>query len=430
MDVTLGERIRELRQKKGLTQSQLANGLATPSMLSQIESGRARPSYKLLAQIADRLEVPLEQLITDVDLNLKFTSTQKMARAMVVSKDYAAAIPLLHELLDAPYGTVSRTEVLFNLAEAYLHTGDLEQAEKWFAELKYLAVLRQDHHALTRVMLQIGQISMERKQYQLAIYQWQQALSELEKMQEVDLIMKESILFRLGQAHSKLGKIGEAVEYYQKALHVCEGADNLYKLGRLYMELAQSHKRIGNLQQSVTYAERAAHVYETLDRVAMKTMLDMECAIVYGQTGREQEAIQLLQTVIVKFQEMGKQTDVGVAFVELARIQFQLGDIDQAEENCQVARTLLPELHLYQAYVNRILGQVALKKENRSDAIRRFERAADCFKSMDQVDEWEQTMYDLSRLYQEEQKPESALLVMDALRNFTRKVLAERGIVL
>ena len=427
---SLGHRIRELRLKKGLTQVELSKGISTPSMVSQVESNRARPSYKMLAQIANRLEVPLEQLISDVDLNLKFTSTQKMARAMVASKDYAAAIPLLHELLDAPHGAVSRFEVMFDLAEAYLNTGALEQSEKWFHEVKDLAVMRQDHYVMTRVLLRIGQISMERRQYQLALYQWQQALDELEKAGETDVILKESILYRLGQAHSKLGKVGDAVECYEQALQFCEGANNLSKLGKLYMELAKSHQRSGNLEQSGQYAERAAHVYEMLDQVAMKTMLDIECAIVYGQTGRQQEAIELLHSVIVKFQDMGKQTEVGEAFVELARIQYHLGDMDQAEENCQVARTMLPELHPYQAWVNRILGQIALANGHRDEAIRRFERAADCFKSMEQVDEWEQTMYDLSRLYQEDHKPEKVIVILDSLRNFTRKVLSDRGIVL
>jgi hypothetical protein len=64
------------------------------------------------------------------------------------------------------------------------------------------------------------------------------------------------------------------------------------------------------------------------------------------------------------------------------------------------------------------------------EAVRRFERAADCFKSMDHVAEWEQTMYDLSRLYQEEQQPEQVICILDAMRNFTRHVLNERGIVL
>lgn len=97
------------------------SGLATPSMLSQIESDRARPSYRLLVQIANRLEVPLEQLISDVDMNLKFTSTQKMARAMVASKDYASAIPFLHELLDAPSVLYQgRKSCLISLSPIYI----------------------------------------------------------------------------------------------------------------------------------------------------------------------------------------------------------------------------------------------------------------------------------------------------------------------
>ena len=419
-----------MRLKKGMTQAELVKGICTPSMCSQVESDRARPSYKMLAQIADRLEVSLEKLISDVDLNLEIMSTIKMARAMVASKDYTAAIPLLLELIDAPKGIVSRMEVLSNLAESYLLTGELNQAEKWFAELKDLAVLRQDHHALTRVLFQSGQISMERKQYELATYQLRQALSELDKLQETDTMLHERILFRLGKAYARIGKIGEAVEYYQRASLLCEETDDLYKLGRLYKELAQSHRRIGNLDQSVHFAERAAHIYEMLDRIAMKTILEMECAIVYGQTGRDQEAIQLLQTVIVKLQDIGKQTEVGMAFVELAKIKLQTKDIAQAEEHCHAARTLLPELHAYQAWVNRILGEVALDKGYREEAIRRFERAADCFKSMDQVAEWEQTMYDLSRLYQVEQMLDKVISTLDTLRNFTRHVLTERGIVL
>ena len=130
--LTLGQRIRDLRMKKGFTQTELARGICTASLVSQCESDRAKPSYKTLAQFADRLEVSLEQLISGIEMNLKFTSTQKMARAMVVSKDYTAAIPLLRELIDAPNGIISRKEVLLDLAEAYLYTSDLEQAEKWF----------------------------------------------------------------------------------------------------------------------------------------------------------------------------------------------------------------------------------------------------------------------------------------------------------
>ena len=161
-----------MRMIKGLTQSELAKGICTASLVSQCESDRAKPSYKTLAQFAERLETSLEQLISDVDMNLKFTSTQKMARAMVLSKEYATAIPLLHELLLAPPWAISRTEVLHDLADSYRQTGDLEQAETYYTELKDWAVLRQDSQTLTIVLLHIGEISMERKQYQLVFFLW------------------------------------------------------------------------------------------------------------------------------------------------------------------------------------------------------------------------------------------------------------------
>ena len=96
---SLGQRIRELRLRKGLTQIDLAAGLCTPSMISQIESDRARPSYKMLFAISERLDVPLERLLVDVELNLEVVSTYKMARAMVLAKEYQAAMPLLEELI-------------------------------------------------------------------------------------------------------------------------------------------------------------------------------------------------------------------------------------------------------------------------------------------------------------------------------------------
>ncbi|MFQ5896684.1 MAG: helix-turn-helix domain-containing protein [Candidatus Methylomirabilia bacterium] len=59
----VGERIRVLRQERGLQQRQLAekSGL-TPSMVSQIESGRLTPSLHTLGKLAASLGVPIASL--------------------------------------------------------------------------------------------------------------------------------------------------------------------------------------------------------------------------------------------------------------------------------------------------------------------------------------------------------------------------------
>ena len=60
---SLGERIRRLRAESALQQRQLAEKAAlTPSMVSQIESGRLTPSLHTLGRIATALGVPIATL--------------------------------------------------------------------------------------------------------------------------------------------------------------------------------------------------------------------------------------------------------------------------------------------------------------------------------------------------------------------------------
>ncbi len=63
--MTLGERIRQVRRQKGLSQSALAGEAITRNMLSLIESGRAQPSVPTLLYLAERLGVPAGTLLED-----------------------------------------------------------------------------------------------------------------------------------------------------------------------------------------------------------------------------------------------------------------------------------------------------------------------------------------------------------------------------
>lgn len=63
MDVKdFGSRLRQMRLKAGLSQSDLALGIMSPSHISLMESGRRSPSPELLEQLAERLGVTPEYL--------------------------------------------------------------------------------------------------------------------------------------------------------------------------------------------------------------------------------------------------------------------------------------------------------------------------------------------------------------------------------
>ena len=65
----IGERIKEMRKKRGLTQSELAEalGLETVSAISKIENGNLgrQPTFWKLAAIAKELGCSLDELIDE-----------------------------------------------------------------------------------------------------------------------------------------------------------------------------------------------------------------------------------------------------------------------------------------------------------------------------------------------------------------------------
>lgn len=65
--MTCGETIRQLREKKGISQSDLAKavGYKTRSSIAKIETGDSDPSQKMLVKIANVLEVSPGELIRD-----------------------------------------------------------------------------------------------------------------------------------------------------------------------------------------------------------------------------------------------------------------------------------------------------------------------------------------------------------------------------
>src|SRR4051794_39019566 len=65
---SIGERLRRLRQDRGLSQRELASQGVSYAYISRIEAGARRPSVKALRQLARKLNVSPEYLETGSDL--------------------------------------------------------------------------------------------------------------------------------------------------------------------------------------------------------------------------------------------------------------------------------------------------------------------------------------------------------------------------
>ena len=139
----IGERIRAVRIKRGMTQAQLAGGDITRNMLSRIENGAALPSLPTLCAIADRLGVPAGALLGDLGDYVGWHTARELESLLSAKKyekiidkctgDEAAEIgdEIGDTLCKAYIGNAVRLYKLGKLTEA---ENDLAKAERLCAE--------------------------------------------------------------------------------------------------------------------------------------------------------------------------------------------------------------------------------------------------------------------------------------------------------
>src|SRR5690242_19571902 len=103
---TLGDRLRELRVRRGLSQSGLARDLVSPSYVSLIEAGKRLPEREILRAFADRLGTTPEYLETGVD-----AATAREELLALRYADLALANGQVQEALDR-YDKLARSSLL------------------------------------------------------------------------------------------------------------------------------------------------------------------------------------------------------------------------------------------------------------------------------------------------------------------------------
>ena len=75
--MTLGQKIKNARKAKRITQERLAKGKITRNMISRIESGQANPSLETIKHIANELAIPVSYFLSEDDDLLFYEKSEK-----------------------------------------------------------------------------------------------------------------------------------------------------------------------------------------------------------------------------------------------------------------------------------------------------------------------------------------------------------------
>ena len=91
--MTLGQKLRQARQARGLTQAQVVGDRITRNMLSQLENDLASPSVATLEYLASVLDVKLSWLLADEQEQARMERRQQL-HARLRAGDYAGCLAL------------------------------------------------------------------------------------------------------------------------------------------------------------------------------------------------------------------------------------------------------------------------------------------------------------------------------------------------
>ena len=135
-EMTLGQKIRELRLSKQMTQKELAGDFITRNMLSQIENDSATPSMKTMEYLAKSLEKPIGYFLDKGHSEIHLSHLIGKLIECNEADDYESSILLLdEELTEHPIWADNKIimDLYVNshmyLASNYMETGDYKKAK-------------------------------------------------------------------------------------------------------------------------------------------------------------------------------------------------------------------------------------------------------------------------------------------------------------
>jgi transcriptional regulator with XRE-family HTH domain len=157
---TLGQRIRQLRQERGMSLAKVAGGDFSRAFLNQVELGKSQPSTRVLRVIANRLGAPVEYLLEGSTPSLDRQVAVERARVDVARARFREALATIEPALDSaewPLGVDAR----LCAAEALIGLDRWAEADRLLTDVEKVVRARGDTYRAKRVRaLRTGRVPL------------------------------------------------------------------------------------------------------------------------------------------------------------------------------------------------------------------------------------------------------------------------------
>ena len=270
----LGEEIKRIRVRKGLTQADLAKGICTQAAISGIESGRTFPSIDILYYLSLRLQVSMDYFFEKITFRQEqyINDTYTYMEKLIKEDKFEELLELCNFELKRESGYKDQSlEIYLKWQRAVAsHELDLSTWKECVLELQSL--LQNDHYSIKQQFLNIriknslGNVLASKGQYKEALQIYKEILEEDVNMDGYDR-MKLKVFFNLSKTFYIMENYEESYHYSIEGIQLSLLKEDLSMLGSLYVQAGQSLFRMqGNKEKIMNLYENATFIFKIYGR--------------------------------------------------------------------------------------------------------------------------------------------------------------------
>src|SRR5919197_4417532 len=371
-DAGLGERVRRLRNERGLTQTELAAARVSKEYISQIETGKTRPTQQTLEWLAERLGVDPHYLldgVSDRD-HREHEAIVVRAEEAVREKQYRDAVEAIESLPRTPGMPELHLRALFAESWAWMYLGELrtaldrlERAREVAAGDTFGDVNRAE------VLYRLGCCRYKLNHVAQSLSDFSAALELADRSGASCDRLRAHILEWRSRCYRRHRDWEAAREDIDRALELAEALSDDETIAHVHFQASLVAERNGSWAQARTYSERAKELYEAVgDPINVGRLLNNLGCLSF-LLGHKEQAIEQLKDAFRIALELGDPADGAQAVSSPADVHLRRGDLELAERLARHAGEILDGRvdYLYEIGMATIVLGRALMGQGRLD---------------------------------------------------------------
>jgi tetratricopeptide (TPR) repeat protein len=404
----LGQRLRRARLARNMTQGEVARNQFSVSYVSAVERGQIRPSLGALEKLAERLQVPITDLLGDVDLDARMLPAtgesreaspmrfreeieDRLIEAQVLMGQRKAddALTILLRLTAQQLSQREAAQVHWRLAYCYVELGRGEEARRESIEAMSNAERLGDRELVERIRNELGNAYTLLHSHQAALDAYMACLSAIEEGAVKDISFKMAVLQNIGNQYLSKGIYDEAITYQRRAAELAADVVNPEQMGVIYWALSRSYSGKGDHSQAKLYALRAIAMYEQAGNRRLVAQVYNRLGRAYAQSGQMSDALAQLQTAYELAQAQQDRRGISEAQRSLADVYLRQNKVDDAARAAEDALSHAEATHdvVQRAESLMVLAEVRERQQRFDEAEQNFNTAIELLRQTD-ASEW------------------------------------------